>query len=140
MNRRQRTELLIDYGKDDCVKYAQMIVDNHDIETVVEPQLGLLMIQQRETAQNTLFYAGEVLVTECKVRHGQHMGLGLVKGDQAEMAHALAVIDLAFVATWSETQDILTWLDQLVEVKRQTLDTQTRRYQQSRVDFSTMQQ
>lgn len=140
MNRRQRTELFIEYGQEACMSQAAELLTLYDIETMVNPQLGLMMIKQRETAQNTLFYSGEVLVTECKVRCGQVMGLGLIKGNQAEMARALAVLDLAFNAGWPECQALEAWLQDLARVKETKQAETIRRYQQSRVDFSTMQQ
>ena len=45
-----------------------------------EPREELVMVQARETAQGSLFFLGEALMTSCRVRVGDAVGLGLVLG------------------------------------------------------------
>src|SRR5699024_12368137 len=59
------------------------------------PSVGLVMVKTREHAKNTLFYMGEVLITETKIRHGSVVGTGLVKGSDNELSQAMAFIDLS---------------------------------------------
>ena len=40
------------------------------------------MVKVRESAQRTLFYLGEVLITECKVMINGFLGIGMVKGHE----------------------------------------------------------
>ncbi len=53
------------------------------------------MIKMRETAKRELFYLGEVLVTEAKVSINGTLGMGIVVGDNEELALNLAIIDCA---------------------------------------------
>lgn len=104
MNRRRRTEILINGSRDIAARLAREILDRYEVRTVEEPNGGLVMLKVRETARKRLFYLGEVLVTECKVRLGGKIGLGIVAGDDPELAYHLAVIDAACKAGVRETE------------------------------------
>lgn len=138
MNRRQWTELIIEYGSHQIEDYLPIILEKYSIEEIIPPHLGLVMIKQRETAKQSLFYIGEILVTETKVRYGDKIGLGLVKGDKPALSRALAIFDLAYVCQWPEWQQVETWLEELSSVKLEERDRQTKRIMQTKVDFSTM--
>ncbi|WP_409342841.1 phosphonate C-P lyase system protein PhnG [Paenibacillus sp. MBLB4367] len=103
MKRKQRTEILINGSGAVAAALAQEIKERHEVTTVEEPNHGLVMVKVRETAQKSLFYLGEVLVTECKVRIGGRIGVGILKGDEPERAYDLAVIDAAYEAGLKET-------------------------------------
>src|SRR5699024_1231073 len=77
------------------------------------------MLKMRESAQNSLFYLGEVLVTECKVMLENDIGVGVVIGTEMELAKYLAIIDEAFEAEVMEVQSILE------TVKKEHQDTRT---------------
>ena len=61
-----------------------------------EPREELVMVQARETAQGSLFFLGEALMTSCRVRVGDAVGLGLVLGSDRCRAYELAVVDAVF--------------------------------------------
>jgi len=104
LKRRRRTEILINGSRDIAARLAGEILERHEIRTVEEPNCGLVMLKVRETARKSLFYLGEVLVTECKVRLHGKTGLGIVAGDEPELAFHLAVIDAAYRAGVRETE------------------------------------
>ena len=58
----------------------------------------------RETAKNSLFYLGEVLVTETKVQINNALGIGIVVGTDEALSYELAVIDAAYQANLKETE------------------------------------
>ncbi|WP_124059452.1 phosphonate C-P lyase system protein PhnG [Vaginisenegalia massiliensis] len=140
MRRRQRTQVIIDHGSQAAITWGQRLAQDYSVETIVAPRLGLLMIKQRETAKQTLFYSGEILMTECKLRYQNWVGLGLVKGDQAELAHALAMIDLAYQAGWPQVTELDAWLAELAKEQERYLNDLSQRYAKTKVDFSTMNQ
>ena len=82
MNRRKRTEILIDGSPSFAKELASEIERNYDIHILSEPQHALTMIKMRETAKNSLFYLGEVLVTETKVQINNQVGIGIVVGTE----------------------------------------------------------
>ena len=105
MNRRRRTKILIDGSPHLARKLASEIEQIYDVHVVTEPHHALTMIKMRETAKKTLFYLGEVLITETKVQIGQSIGIGIVVGDEEALSYQLAVIDAAYEADLVETKN-----------------------------------
>jgi len=103
MNRARRTRILVHASRElsrDLVAEIRRLYQVHDLES---PDHGLVMAKIRESARADLFYLGDVLVTEAKVRIGSAVGIGLVAGDAPERARDLAVIDAAYNAALPET-------------------------------------
>ncbi|MDR2197238.1 MAG: phosphonate C-P lyase system protein PhnG [Coriobacteriales bacterium] len=98
LSRRRRTRVLIEGDAGLARELCAQIEALAPIERLDGPREILLMNKVRESAQNSLFYLGEALLTECKVRLGQSIGIGLILGRKAERAYELAVIDAAFGA------------------------------------------
>lgn len=120
---------------------ADMILDQHAVEVLEAANSGLVMAKVRESAQNSLFYPGEVLVTECKVSIKGQIGLGLVQGHDSDMAFWLAVIDAAYRANLPEVElkdwkEALTAEKDWIDCKRSE---ETGQILQTRVNFETMQ-
>ncbi len=104
MNRRKRTKILIDGSRDFSRELVSEIARNYDIHVLATPQQALTMVKLRETAQKSLFYLGEVLVTETKVQIENTLGIGVVVGDEEKFSYQLAVIDAAYEANLVETE------------------------------------
>lgn len=66
------------------------------VRVLDEPHEQLVMVQARETAQGTLFYLSEALMTSCRVSFDGAVGYGFVLGADRCLAYELAVIDAAF--------------------------------------------
>ncbi|WP_127581376.1 phosphonate C-P lyase system protein PhnG [Paenibacillus koleovorans] len=138
MKRKQRTEILIDGAPDIAAALAQEIEGRYEVTTLETPNHGLVMVKVRETAQNSLFYLGETLVTECKVRIAGHTGVGLLSGDRPEMAYRLAVIDAAYEAQLEETAAwtaVLQAESERLQAERHVLEEPIRK---TKVQFETM--
>ncbi|AXI40436.1 phosphonate C-P lyase system protein PhnG [Bacillaceae bacterium ZC4] len=104
MERRRRTEILINGNKNVAATLAQQILAKYEVKTIEKPNNGLVMVKVRETAKNSLFYLGEVFVTECKVEISGYIGFGILKGHEPELAYHLAVVDAAYNAQLPETE------------------------------------
>lgn len=138
MKRKQRTEILIDGSPEVAISLSRAITNRYNIVMIEELNHGLVMVKVRETAQKSLFYLGEVLVTECKVEIEGAIGVGLVKGDDPEKAYALAVIDAAYGAGLKETEawfNILQAESDLIAIRRAAFQAKVL---QTKVDFETM--
>jgi alpha-D-ribose 1-methylphosphonate 5-triphosphate synthase subunit PhnG len=138
MRRKRRTEILINGSREIAAAMAKEILDNYETATIEEPNDGLVMVKVRESAQKSLFYIGEVFVTECKVRINDSMGIGIVTGHEQELAYHLAVIDAAYKALLIETAD---WEDLLLQEERMIENRKAAKMQQvlkTRVSFETM--
>lgn len=138
MKRRRRTEILINGSQKRTEDMVHVINEHYQVKVIQEPESGLVMVKVRETSKNSLFYPGEVLVTECKVQIKGTIGIGIVTGDQPELAYNLAVIDAAFEAKLPET---VAWV-QLLENEAKLIQEQRVGAAQSilktKVDFETM--
>lgn len=138
MKRRERTRILIQGSSELRARLAREVLEHQAVVAVAEPSAGLVMTQMRETAKQSRFYLGEVLVTEAKVRIGESLGLGIIAGDDTEAAYDLAVIDAAFNAGVAPED---RWLSELEEESRRIESRHARedaRILETRVDFQTM--
>ncbi|WP_413375522.1 phosphonate C-P lyase system protein PhnG [Alkalihalobacillus sp. 1P02AB] len=138
MKRRRRTKILIEGEPILAKEMAKEITDKYKWQQVVEPRIGLTMVKVRETAQNSLFYLGEVLMSEAKVEVQGAIGIGLAMGDVQDFAQHLAIIDAAYVLELEETKG---WNDKLLlEEKKIERDRAKEQHQlfQTKVNFETM--
>ncbi|CDQ38045.1 MULTISPECIES: phosphonate C-P lyase system protein PhnG [Virgibacillus] len=114
MKRRRRTEILVQSNADLAEHLAETILQTYTCKEIVPPHHGLTMVKMRESAKQSLFYIGEVLVTEAKVEINQYIGIGIVQGMEEELAKHLAIIDAAYNATLPETRE---WQDLLLQAE-----------------------
>jgi alpha-D-ribose 1-methylphosphonate 5-triphosphate synthase subunit PhnG len=138
MNRRRRTYILIEGDPALRSRLAREITDNHECIELDPPNHGLTMIKMRESARRTLFYLGEMLVTEAKVQVGAYVGLGLISGDRPKAAGDLAIIDAAYKAGLDETvgwEKRLLAEEERIEMRRSQEDASIL---ETRVRFETM--
>ena len=138
MKRRQRTEILIQGDSQLAQQFAESIMDTYECREILAPQYGLTMIKMRETAKNSLFYIGEVLITEAKVEINNRIGIGIVVGMEDELAKHLAIIDAAYKADLPET---ITWEAQLIEAEKQITKELAKKQAElfeTKVSFETM--
>jgi alpha-D-ribose 1-methylphosphonate 5-triphosphate synthase subunit PhnG len=96
------------------------------------------MIKMRESAKNSLFYIGEVLITEAKVEINQCIGIGIVVGMEDELSKHLAIIDAAYKANLPETE---LWNQQLIEAEKAIIKERAQEQAElfeTKVNFETM--
>lgn len=138
MKRKQRTKICVHCDEKLLHKWAQLCEEQAEFNTIEEPSNALTMIKMRESAQNTLFYLGELLVSETRVECNTHIGIGLVQGDNFMKSYDMAVIDAAFNANIHGIDKIEKEL--LVEEKRQQKEIQKeiQKILKTRVKFETM--
>jgi len=138
LSRRRRTRILVLDQSGLAARLAKQIRDRYRFAVLEEPDPCLVMIKQKESARNTAFFLGEVLVTEARVLLEGATGIGLVQGHDAEKALDLALIDGALQAGLAETQG---WLGEFLaaegEITAQRA-AQDREVLASRVEFESM--
>lgn len=115
MRRRRRTEILIKGSREIAKNMFKEIEKNYEIKTIEEADSALVMIKMRESSKNSLFYLGEVMVTEAKVQINEAFGIGIVRGNKPEFAYWLAVIDAAYNLKLRETN---SWEKILIEEEK----------------------
>jgi len=74
---------------------AGPIKRRHEIVIIKAPQKTLTMIKLREPVKSSLFYIGEVIVTEAIVELDGVKGMAVTMGDDFEKTLDMAVIDAA---------------------------------------------
>lgn len=138
MKRAQRTKLLIEVGRNEALQMAKQIEGQYSITIVQPPREGLVMMKMRESAQQSLFYIGEVLVTETKVKVNETFGLGIVVEHDPELSKALAIIDAAYNGQLQETKAWTTTLKTLDETLKQQQHDIKRSIERTKVQFNSM--
>lgn len=138
MKKELRTKLLIEVGQNEAITFANEIIQNYVVEEIQPPRQGLTMIKVRESAQNSLFYIGEVLVTETKVKVGGSFGIGLVKEEQDTLSRALAVIDAAYKENLPETKQWEQVFEELEKRYQEQVNQLKYSIERTKVNFETM--
>lgn len=138
MKRKERTQILLESRSELSRILCAQIEARYSVNIIEKPNNGLVMLKMRENGKRSLFYIGEVLVTECKVEIEGVIGLGILNGLDEQKAYQLAVIDAACNAALDET---LAWeilLRQEQDVIQQRIQADYARTLQTKVNFETM--
>jgi len=138
MTRNRRTRILVLGHPGLRKQLASMVRERCRVTVVQEPAWALVMLTVRESARNSLFHPGEVLVTEAKLIVDGAIGLGIIAGDQPAAAEELALIDGA----WNASCDFISpWIPVLMEEEirlQQRQAAEQAAILQTKVDFQTM--
>jgi len=142
MKRRQRSEILARSPEGFAQGLAQVVSQKYPVSLIQTPQPVLVMVKQRESGRNSLFYLGEVLLTEAKVTVAGSIGLGFIQDDDEDRAERraldLAIIDAAYNA---QLPECAAW-DEMLQAQSilidQALALEQGRIRQSAVSFQTM--
>ena len=138
MKRRKRTEILIQGDGRLAKELAAGIAEKYECREVTAPEQGMIMVKMRESAKNSLFYMGEVLITEAKVEISGKIGTGLLVGMDEQRASDLAIIDAAYKAQLPEATE---WEPLLLEEEQQinvAKAQQQAEFFETKVSFETM--
>ena len=138
VKRAERTKLLIDVGREEAFNMAQIIEAQYGVTEIQTAREGLVMVKMRESAQQSLFYIGEVLVTETKVKVSDAFGLGLVKEHDPQLSRALAIIDAAYNGQLPETTHWTQTFELLIKRLQQQQHETKRSIERTKVQFNTM--
>ncbi|AKG73554.1 phosphonate C-P lyase system protein PhnG [Salinicoccus halodurans] len=137
MKKKRWSQLFIKYGRDEAVQFFDTYQSVVPYDIISEPTEGLTMIKVREHAENSLFYMGEVLVTETKIRQNQTVGLGVVKGSDAELSMAASFIDLCL--SLGTLDEELAEILEALEIKEYVYtENRTKEILKTKVDFDMM--
>ena len=114
---------------------ANKIKETEEITIVKEPEKVLTMIKMREPVKESLFYLGEVIVTEAAVSIGGTNGVAVLMGDDYEKTSSMAIIDAAFNS--GGLQDETPFLEMEEQLLAQE-EKENALFQKTMVDFKTM--
>ena len=138
MKRALRTKLLIEIGKTEAIDFAEEVLNKYHVQEIQPPKLGLTMIKMRESAQQSLFYIGEVLITETKVKINDSFGVGIVIEEDEHLSRALAIIDAAYKEGLPEAVRFERELEKLEMKYQQQLEKEKCSIERTKVNFEIM--
>jgi len=106
MERKKRFEILAQADPAILLPLADTILQSTEIEIIKKSQTSLVMLRAIDSVTGCPFNLGEVLVTESEVRLGNHIGYGLIMGEEPQRALAVAVIDAVLEAGHASSSSI----------------------------------
>lgn len=139
MKRKKRTWILIEDKTETARKIAELIEEAYDIVILDEPIFKVIMNQIRESAENTLFYGGEVLVTYTRTTINNQIGEGIVMGEEPKLSYYLAVIDSGYKVASNKEQAI--WNTMLEKAEKKIISRMLKNQstlEETKVSFETM--
>lgn len=138
MKRRERTEILVHCPITFLKKWATYFEEQQKIQCIKEASNALVMIKMRESAQHSLFYLGEMLVSEAKVMYNDNIGIGIIQGTAFEEAYYLAVLDVVCQGGFMGVDTFYEALYIEKEKQQQQKQMHIQKILKTRVNFETM--
>lgn len=138
MIRKERTRILVHCEKEFLKQWAEYFQQQNEFHVIENPKNALTMIRTRESAQNSLFYLGEVLISETRVECRGVIGIGVIQGNELEKSFDLAIIDAAFNAKLQGTEILENELVKQKQIQEEKHREYVNQILKTRVDFKTM--
>lgn len=116
-------------------QYANEIKNGHEVVIIKKPEKSLAMIKMREPVKESLFYLGEVMITEAVVELEGKKGIAVMMGDAYERVLDMAVIDAAINA------DVFTHMEELLVLEKEQREQEEKEnamFMKTKVDFHSM--
>lgn len=117
---------------------ANEISKKYKVQLLSQPHKTLVMLKARESVNNSLFYLGEALATECMVSFEDKKGYAIVLGDAFEKAAAIAVLDGAINANIKEKSEIISLISDLKQEQDKKRKIDNSKILTSKVSFDVM--
>lgn len=96
MEKKRLFKIMAKADRDIIINMAEEVKKTQEVVIVKSPEKVLAMIKMREPVKESLFYMGEVIVTEAAVTIEGVNGMAVTMGDDFDKALAMAIIDAAF--------------------------------------------
>ena len=135
MEKRRISKILARAGKEQVKRLADEIKEDYSPVIVKAPEKSLTMIRMREPVQESLFYLGEVIVSEAIVDLDGAKGVAVFMGDDFEKVLDMAVIDAACNKGVFRRYD---FLEQLEKEQTYRLKKENALFMQTMVSFHSM--
>lgn len=127
-------------AKADSKVIAELAADikaRYDITIIKDPGKTLTMIKMREPVKESLFYIGEVIVTEAHVELDGVKGTAVTMGDDFDKTLNMAIIDAA------DNKGVFTGNNVLFELERSQIELEQKEnamHMKTMVSFTSMDQ
>ena len=95
MEKKRLFKILSKAESEKVAELGKKIRDKYPVTVIKKPEKTLAMIKMREPVQNSLFYLGEVIISEASVSIDGTVGRAAAMGDDFEKTLNMALIDAA---------------------------------------------
>jgi alpha-D-ribose 1-methylphosphonate 5-triphosphate synthase subunit PhnG len=137
MDKKRLTKILAKADRRDVAAMAAGIRKTHRPVIVKEPGKTLTMIKMREPVRQSLFYIGEIIVSEAVVEIDGVQGTAVLMGDDAEKTIDMAIVDAAI------NKGVFTGMETLLALEKRQNDLVMREnamHMKTMVSFESMDQ
>lgn len=105
IERRHLVACLVAAGREPVLNAAAQLIEGLTVTPLQAAESGLALMQWRDAVQHQPFFLGEAPMSRAAVALVNHRGEraeggAVVMADDAELAHALAVLDAVFAHRW----------------------------------------
>ncbi|HEY5583397.1 MAG TPA: phosphonate C-P lyase system protein PhnG [Ruminiclostridium sp.] len=138
MNKKQLFQIM---NRSDCnllKNISDVLSSKYSIVVIKEPSKTLAMIKMREPVKSSLFYIGEVMVSEALVELDGTKGIAVAMGDNFDKVLYMAIIDAGFNSQVLEMETIRTELLNLEYKQTEKLRKENSLHLKTMVNFSSM--
>lgn len=135
MDKRRISKILARASREEVRELAEEIKTAFSPVIIKAPEKSLTMIRMREPVQESLFYLGEVIVSEAIVELDGAKGMAVLMGDDFDKVLDMAVIDAACNKGVFQRYDVL---EQLEKAQNERLEKENAMFMQTMVNFQSM--
>ena len=135
MEKRRISKILARASKEQVGQLAQEIKEKYSPVMVKAPEKSLTMIRMREPVKESLFYLGEVIVSEAIVDLDGAKGVAVLMGDDFDKVLNMAVIDAACNKGVFQRYEVL---EQMEKEQNLYLEKENAMLMQTMVNFHSM--
>lgn len=135
MDKRRISKILARASREEVRELAEEIKTAFSPVIIKAPEKSLTMIRMREPVQESLFYLGEVIVSEAIVELDGAKGMAVLMGDDFDKVLDMAVIDAACNKGVFQRYDVL---EQLENAQNERLEKENAMFMQTMVNFQSM--
>lgn len=107
MEKRRLFKIMSNADRKVIIDLAGKVKKAHETVIVKEPEKALAMVKMREPVKESLFYLGEVIITEATVSVDGVNGTAVTMGDDYEKTLSMAIIDAAYNSNLFEDETVL---------------------------------
>lgn len=112
MEKKRLFRILAKADQEAVKQMSEEIQEKYSVTVMKEPGKTLTMIQMREPVKQSLFYMGEVMVSEAVVELEGVRGMAVTMGDDTQKVLHMAIIDAAVNKGVFSGMNILLTLEQ----------------------------
>ncbi len=136
MNKKRLFQILARADREEVIQLGKKIQQEcHSVTVVRQPEKTLAMIKMREPVKNSLFYLGEIIVTEATVTIDGSTGVAVTMGDDFDKTLSMAMIDAACNAGIFHHEALLTAWESAQHLQ---MEKENAMMQKTKVDFHSM--